>query len=217
MVKNPPANAGDTKDAGLIPGLGRSSGGGNGNPLQYSCLENPVDRGVWWATVCGVPKRRTQPSNWARMCYQFCILFLLIYLAVLGLSCGKCSLFCSCYCCGIQTLSFSMQNLVPCPGIEPRPWQWKCQFLTNDAFMISCFSRVWLFVMLWTVPLCPWDSLGKNTGVSCHFLFQGIFPTQGANPNLLHWLFTYWATWEALSTHTHTHSKKPFTTTMSKP
>ena len=63
VVKNPPANAGDTRDAGLIPGLGRSSGGGNGNPLQYSCLENPVDRGVWWATVCGVPKSRTQPSN----------------------------------------------------------------------------------------------------------------------------------------------------------
>jgi len=50
LVKNPPANAGDT---GLIPGLGRSSGGGNGNPLQYSCLENPMDRGGWQATVHG--------------------------------------------------------------------------------------------------------------------------------------------------------------------
>ena len=51
VVKNLPANAGDP---GLIPGLGRSPGGGNGNPLQYSCLENPMDRGAWWATVCGV-------------------------------------------------------------------------------------------------------------------------------------------------------------------
>ena len=49
VVKKPPAIAGDIWDAGLIPGLGRSSGEGHGNPLQYSCLENPMDRGVWWA------------------------------------------------------------------------------------------------------------------------------------------------------------------------
>ena len=48
VVKNPPDNAGD---AGSIPGLGRSLGKGNGNPFQYSCLENPMDRGTWWATV----------------------------------------------------------------------------------------------------------------------------------------------------------------------
>ena len=46
VVKNPPANAGDIRDLGLIPGLGRSFGGGHGGPLQYSCLENPVDRGA---------------------------------------------------------------------------------------------------------------------------------------------------------------------------
>ena len=51
MVKNPPANAGD---AGSIPGLGRSPGGENDNPLQYSCLENPMDRGAWKAAVHGV-------------------------------------------------------------------------------------------------------------------------------------------------------------------
>ena len=51
VVKNLPANAEDTGDGGLIPGLGRSLGGGNGYPLQYSCLENPKDRKVWWATV----------------------------------------------------------------------------------------------------------------------------------------------------------------------
>ena len=53
MVKNPPASAGDGRDAGLIPGSGRSPRGGNGKPLQYSCLENSMDRGVWWATVHG--------------------------------------------------------------------------------------------------------------------------------------------------------------------
>ena len=51
MVKNPPANAGDMRDMDWIPGSGRSPGGGHGNPLQYSCLENPMDRGAWWATV----------------------------------------------------------------------------------------------------------------------------------------------------------------------
>ena len=53
MVKNPPAKAGDT---GLIPGSGRSPGEGNGNPLQYSCLGNPMDRGAWWATAPGVAR-----------------------------------------------------------------------------------------------------------------------------------------------------------------
>ena len=51
MVKNPPANAGDRGDMGLIPGSGRFPGGGHGSPLQGSCLENPKDRGNWWATV----------------------------------------------------------------------------------------------------------------------------------------------------------------------
>ena len=54
MVKNPPVNAGNIRDVGLIPGLGRSPGGGHSNPFQYSCLENPMDRGAWRATVHGV-------------------------------------------------------------------------------------------------------------------------------------------------------------------
>ena len=51
MVKNLPANAGDTGDVGSVPGFGRSPEGGNGNPLQYSCLKNSMDKGAWWATV----------------------------------------------------------------------------------------------------------------------------------------------------------------------
>ena len=53
MVKNLPANAGDVRDVGSIPGLGKSPGGGHGNPLQYSCLQNPMDRGAWQATSIG--------------------------------------------------------------------------------------------------------------------------------------------------------------------
>ena len=58
--KKPPANAGDIRDMGSIPGLGRSPGGGHGNPFQYSCLEKPMDRGAWQATVNRVAKSQTQ-------------------------------------------------------------------------------------------------------------------------------------------------------------
>jgi len=60
VVKNLPANAGDVSDASSIPGMGRFPGGGHGNPLQYSCLENPMDRGPWWATLHGVAKSQTK-------------------------------------------------------------------------------------------------------------------------------------------------------------
>ena len=59
MVRDGPANAGDIRDVGSIPGSGRFPGGGNGNPLQYSCLENPMDRGAWRATVHAVTKSWT--------------------------------------------------------------------------------------------------------------------------------------------------------------
>ena len=59
VVKNPPANAGDARDAGSISGSGRSPGVGTGNPLQYSCLENSMDREAWLATVHGVAKSQT--------------------------------------------------------------------------------------------------------------------------------------------------------------
>ena len=59
VVKNPPANAGDVRDVGLIPGLGRSPGGGHGNPLQYSSLDNPTGREAWWATVHRLTKSQT--------------------------------------------------------------------------------------------------------------------------------------------------------------
>ena len=66
MVKNPPVNAGDVGDSGLISRLGRSPGGRHGNPLQYSCLEKPMDRGAWWATVHTITKSRTW-LKWLRM------------------------------------------------------------------------------------------------------------------------------------------------------
>ena len=66
MVKNPPDNAGDIRHVGSIPGWERSPGGEHGNPLQYSCLENPMDRRAWWATVHRVAKSRTQLKQFSR-------------------------------------------------------------------------------------------------------------------------------------------------------
>jgi len=63
VVKNPPANAGDVRNVGSIPGLEKFPGGGHGNPLQYSCLENPVDRGAWPGVVHGVTKSRIRLSD----------------------------------------------------------------------------------------------------------------------------------------------------------
>ena len=59
VVKKPPANAGDIREEGLMPGSGRSPSGGHANPLQYSCLENPMDRGAWWAMVHRIEKSQT--------------------------------------------------------------------------------------------------------------------------------------------------------------
>ena len=76
-------------DLGSIPGLGRSPGEGNGNPLQYSCLENPMDGGAWWATVHGVAKSRTRLSDFtSHNCCTYCCAFLLWELSVSVLALG---------------------------------------------------------------------------------------------------------------------------------
>ena len=67
VVKNAPGNVGDIRDSGLIPGWGRAPGGGHGNPLQYFCLENHLDRGAWWAVVLGVTKSPARLSTLAHI------------------------------------------------------------------------------------------------------------------------------------------------------
>ena len=77
VVKNPPAIAGITGDSSLIPGSGRSPGGGNGNPLQYSCLRNPMERRAWWATVHGAAKSQTQlnmHAYYSQILQIFCLI-----------------------------------------------------------------------------------------------------------------------------------------------
>ena len=83
LVKNLPASAGDIGDVGLIPGSGRSTGEGNGNPLQCSCLEDPRDRGSWWASVYGVAQSWTRPT---RLSSSSVNIFLLLYIISLRTS-----------------------------------------------------------------------------------------------------------------------------------
>ena len=83
VVKNMPANAEDVRDTGLIPGLKRSPGGGNGNQLQSSCLENSMDRGAWQATVPRVSKSGTQLPDWAHTQTAVWLLVIMIHVTIL--------------------------------------------------------------------------------------------------------------------------------------
>ena len=73
MVKNPPVNAGDVRETGSTRGSGRSPGGGCGNPLRYSCLKNPRDRGAWWAAVHRVTKKQTRLKSLSTACRELSI------------------------------------------------------------------------------------------------------------------------------------------------
>ena len=75
VVKNQSANAGELIEEGSIPGLGRSPGGGNGNPLEYSCLENPIERGFWQATVHGVRKSQSDMTEATNTQHMYLLTF----------------------------------------------------------------------------------------------------------------------------------------------
>ena len=109
MGKESACNAGDIGDVGLIPGLGRAPGEGNGNPLQYSCLENPMDRGDWRATVQRVAKSQTWLSTQAR-----CLLVQSTALERLGSVIVAYELSCSVAC-----------GILPDQGSNPRPLCWQ--------------------------------------------------------------------------------------------
>ena len=88
VVKNPPANAGDIRDVGSIPESGRSPSGGHGNPPPYSCLQNPMDRGAWWATVHQVTRNRTW-LKWLSMHVYVSPLFWISFLFRSPLALGR--------------------------------------------------------------------------------------------------------------------------------
>ena len=161
VVNNPTANAGDMTEVGLIPGLGRYPGEGHGNPLQYSWLENPVDRGAWWAMVHRVMKGQTQLKWLSTKCsYANFLLFVCLKHSILN-------------------FSFMQQLSVP---LFPSATIWFrihcCCVLVDKLCLTICEP----------MDCClPWDFLDKNTGVNCHFHLQGLFSTQVLNQHLLHW------------------------------
>ena len=87
MVKNPPAIAGDMRDSISIPGSGKSPGGGHGNPLQYSCLENPMGRGAQWATVCRVLMSQTRLKRLSTRAHTPHGIFKTLILLLMGFVC----------------------------------------------------------------------------------------------------------------------------------
>ena len=180
-VKKSACNGGDL---GLIPGLGRSLGEENGNPLQYSCLENPVAWGAWQATVCGVTKSWTQLSTWTHTHTELSV----------NLDCSSqwsrtAMLKYLCLQTGWWTPASSLSwYLVKCSKEQ--------QTCTDSLSFFSIFSvrttgskakvsksclvmsnSLWPHGLYPTRLLCPWNSPDKNTGVGCHSLLQQIFPT----------------------------------------
>ena len=82
VLKNLSVNVGDVKEAGLIPELGRSPGEGNGNPLQYSCLENPMDRGTWRAAVHGISQSQTRLKQLSMHSYMYIFTKIFVYICI---------------------------------------------------------------------------------------------------------------------------------------
>ena len=142
MVKNPPANV---RDVGPIPGLGRFPGVGNGNPLQYSCLENPMDRGVWWTTVHGVTNSRTRLTHTLR-----------------PPSCRRDS----CYTAGSEeSISLTLAS-----GHFPAPSL--CGHIWNTPQAIK--THLWLLCSIWTLleqlKLLLYDDGGNDGHMLCFLL-----------------------------------------------
>ena len=135
LVKNLPDAAGDAGDMGSIPGLRRSLGGGNGNPLQYPCLENPMGWGSWWATVRGVTKSRTQLGNWAHT-----------HAAAAAVSLQSCPTLCDPIDGsqpGFPSLGFSRQEHwsglpFPSPMHESEKWKWSHWVVSDSSDPMNC-------------------------------------------------------------------------------
>ena len=122
LVKYPPANEGDTGDVGSIPGSGKSPGGGNGNPLQYSCLENPKDRGAWWTTVRGITELDTTQHTRGDRC-------LLSQLHVCRGVSATVTYWLEARCCSVTQLCLTLCDPMDCnmPGMLPNTLQGKGQ------------------------------------------------------------------------------------------
>ena len=183
VIKNLLANAGDIRDSGPIPGLGRSPGEGHGNPLQYSCLENPIDRGAWPATVPWITKNQIQ-LKWLSMHACLCLLFWLwnyIFLNVcsfLGSSMYVNVIVCVSACVYWQLHETRQmvakrqrteRKLQESAGVQNRPW--------NLQKIDQCYNTAWNGGPSWLDGAAPgklkyiYRSLG--TLLICRFWLRG--------------------------------------------
>ena len=117
MLKKPPANEGDIRDTSLIPGWGRSPGRGHGNQLQYSCLENPMDRGAWRATVHGVAKSRTRLKKLSTHTHMYTIKLLTFDFSFLKFKKIKKTLFWSKY---LHLVFYTIASRITFDSFTPR-------------------------------------------------------------------------------------------------
>ena len=182
VVKNPPAKARDSRDVGSIPGSRRFPGEKHGNPLQYSCLENLMDRGSWQFTFHGVTESQTglkQRSTTHHWPLPHCVF------AFGSVTSDNTQI--------TETAAGSWSE-------ERCPSQLRLICSINDVVVLVAQSCPTLqpHGLQPARLLCPWDFPGRSTGVGCHFLLQGIFLTQRLNPGPLHCrCFTVWTTREA--------------------
>ena len=153
MVKNPSVNSGDIKNAGSIPGLGKTPGGGHGNPLQYCCLENPMERGAWWAIVHRVAKSRAQLRR------QLCIALWKVNHSTAAAAAKSLQL--------CPTLCNPIDGSPPgstIPGIlQARTLEWVATSFSNAAkwkVKGKSLSRVRLFATPWTAAYRAPPSMG---------------------------------------------------------
>ena len=177
MLKNPPANIEDTRDLGSVPGLGRYPGVGNGSPLQYSCLENPLDRGAWLTTLHGVTK------SWARLKQ--------LSTHTLAPECFTWEVIVPCMCIYTQLESVAMASehfqtfFTHCRQILGQtPWQRDSLSVSRWAFIFAIWCILNIIFSLFCVP---WSCYIHMT-----FFFQG--------PNRIFPICTY------VHAHPHTHS-----------
>ena len=161
VVKYPPANAGDARDWGSIAGSGRSPGVGNGNLLQYACLDNSMDRGAHGLQSMGSQK------SWTLWATEHAHTHAHTHTHTLG----------------EKWLVISLrlwQRLF---------FRTACDIFTHfPQETLGVSDSLWPHGLLLARLLCSWNFPGKNPGAGCHFLLQGIFLTQRLNPSLLHLL-----------------------------
>ena len=190
LVKNLPANAGDMGDVGFIPGSGRSPGRGHGNPLQYFCLENPMDRGAWQAMVHRVAQSLTQLkwlSTHARTEPEIRGYTFISTLYTWNIHKNQRDLMLS-----HKLVSINSKNW---DHIQHILW-----LLCNCCSVAkSCPTLLWHHGLYPARFLCPWDFPSKNIGVVAISFSKGSSPVRGWDPCLLlGWQILYlWVTKEA--------------------